>query len=278
MAQQEGVLSQEYRELRTKAKNLFKSGAVPDSFKHIEEVLITFAKTRAAENEEAWFEVMDALILQARLHQEVGDFIKADKALSEVKEILEQREKDLVRINDERVLYYLAKYYHVQAKNYARQCYHQKAYDFFSEGLTFLRQSQTYEAVRIKFTCKLLEGLGHLMCEPLLFDICEKRLDEAEALYDKHAKLFSEHARIRFLIKKSSFLKKYGFFQQSLEQLLAVQARVEELLKEQESPKEALQTKKLLFKVYRDKARLSALKRDEQSAHEYHKKAERILT
>jgi hypothetical protein len=55
------------------------------------------------------------------------------------------------------------------------------------------------------------------MCEPLLFDICEKRLDEAEALYDKHAKLFSEHARIRFLIKKSSFLKKYGFFQQSLE-------------------------------------------------------------
>ena len=66
MAQQDGVLSQEYRELRTKAKNLFKSGAVPDSFKHIEEVLITFAKTRAAENEEAWFEVMDALILQAR--------------------------------------------------------------------------------------------------------------------------------------------------------------------------------------------------------------------
>ena len=57
-----------------------------------------------------------------------------------------------------------------------------------------------------------------------------------------------------------------------------MQARVEELLKEQESPKEALQTKKLLFKVYRDKARLSALKRDEQSAHEYHKKAERILT
>lgn len=39
-----------------------------------------------------------------------------------------------------------------------------------------------------------------------------------------------------------------------------------------------MQTKKLLFKVYRDKARLSALKRDEQSAHEYHKKAERILT
>lgn len=52
--------------------------------------------------------------------------------------------------------------------------------------------------MRVKFTCKLLEGLGHLMCEPLLFDHCEKKLDEAERLYEEHATLFSDYDRIKF--------------------------------------------------------------------------------
>ena len=35
--------------------------------------------------------------------------------------------------------------------------------------------------------------------------------------------------------------------------------------------------KKLLFKVYRDQARLSALKRDEKRANDCHSKAEKII-
>lgn len=53
-------------------------------------------------------------------------------------------------------------------------------------------------------------------CEPLLFDRCEALLDKAEALYDKHADILSPYLKLRFIIKKSSFLKKFGFFNDSL--------------------------------------------------------------
>lgn len=68
----------------------------------------------------------------------------------------------------------------------------------------------------MKFACKLYEGLGHLNCEPLLFDRCEALLDKAEALYEKHSDILSPYLKLRFIIKKSSFLKKFGFFNDSL--------------------------------------------------------------
>lgn len=163
---------------------------------------------------------MNALILNARLRQEIGEFPNGDKALQEIREIIEKNEEELEKISAERVLYYKAKGIHIQAKNYARQLYHQKSCELFNEGLEFLKSDTSFPNIRVKFTCKLLEGLGHLMCEPLMFDICEKHLSEAQTLYDKNIDtIFSKHDRIRFQIKKSSFLKKYGFFIEALELL-----------------------------------------------------------
>lgn len=58
------------------------------------------------------------------------------------------------------------------------------------------------------------------MCEPLLFERCEKELNEAEAIYEKHRGThFSELDIVKFQMKKCSFLKKWGFFFESLELL-----------------------------------------------------------
>lgn len=129
------------------------------------------------------------MVLYARLSQEVGDFITADKALEEVKTLLTPQSE----------LYYWGKYYHVQAKNKVRSLFQQRAYEIFHAGIEFFKNApKDNEKVRIKFLCKLLEGLGHLMCEPLLFDRADKLLDEAEALYTEHSALFTPLEKFRF--------------------------------------------------------------------------------
>ena len=50
-----------------------------------------------------------------------------------------------------------------------------------------------------------------------------------------------------------------------------------EMLKTTQLPKVTLGAKKILYKAYRDQARLFALKREEQKANEAHRRAERIL-
>ena len=53
-----------------------------------------------------------------------------------------------------------------------------------------------------------------------MFDWAEELLDEAESIYltsKKH--LFTDFDVIKFMLKKSSFLKKYGFFDDSLKLL-----------------------------------------------------------
>jgi hypothetical protein len=57
----------------------------------------------------------------------------------------------------------------------------------------------------------------------------------------------------------------------------SLQRELLEALKNPSDAKNQMSSKKLMFKVYRDKARLFALKREEQNAHDSHKKAERIL-
>jgi hypothetical protein len=69
-------------------------------------------------------------------------------------------------------------------------------------------------------------------------------------------------------------LKKSGFFDESIKTLNELEDQLMEALKE--SNEETFNVKKLVFKVYRDKARLYALKRDETKAKESHAKAERI--
>jgi hypothetical protein len=107
----------------------------------------------------------------------------------------------------------------------------QKASEEFTEGLEFLKKDTHFDKIRVKFTCKLNEGLGHLWCEPLLFDRCEEHLGKAEDLYDQYDKLFTEQDHIKFLIKKSSFLKKFGFFGDALDLLECMQRDLMELLK-----------------------------------------------
>lgn len=62
-----------------------------------------------------------------------------------------------------------------------------------------------------------------MMCEPLMFDVCEKHLDQAEKIYEERKELFSAHDKLKFLMKKSSYLKKYGFFHEAQEILVNTQ-------------------------------------------------------
>ena len=173
--------------------------------------------------------MLNSLILLARLRQEIGEFVKADEALNEVHSILEG--DSLKDQYPEAIFYFWAKYYHVQSKNFAREQYLQKASELFKKGLAFLASETKFDRVRIKFTCKLYEGLGHLLCEPLLFDRAEDLLDKAEELYDEHENLFDTLDRTKFLIKKSSFLKKYGFFSDAIDLLEAMQRDLVDELK-----------------------------------------------
>jgi hypothetical protein len=82
-----GVLSQEFLEHRIQAKSLFKQGKVQDSFEYLEAELLNKAKERLADHSQksSIFEVIESLILIARLKMEIGEFPKAESALEEVK-------------------------------------------------------------------------------------------------------------------------------------------------------------------------------------------------
>lgn len=79
------------------------------------------------------------------------------------------------------------------------------------------------------------------------------------------------------MVKKSSFLKKFGFFDDAIKILVDMDNELMGLLKTPQEVKQILSTKKLLFKVNRDQARLFALKREEEKANTAHRRAERIL-
>ena len=192
--------------------------------------------------------------------------------------LTEQGDK-LKALNAERTLYYWAKYYHIKGKNLVRQTYQQAALEHFEEALQFLKDSKDgSDFLRVKFSCKCYEAIAHLWCEPLMFDRAESFIEKAEELYSSNSNLLSKVDHIKFLIKKASFLKKVGFFDSSVEVLEDIRKDlIEELSKVQADEKSTLRKKKLLFKTYRDLARLFALKRDEVRAHDSHKKAERIL-
>jgi len=102
-----------------------------------------------------------------------------------------------------------------------------------------------------------------LVCEALLFDWAESNLQEAESLYEKYDSMFTKLDKFKFMVKKSSFHKKFGFFDDALDILLYLEKELMAMLKNTQTPKINLGCKKLLYKAYRDQARLFALKRDE---------------
>lgn len=69
--------------------------------------------------------------------------------------------------------------------------------------------------MRVKYLCKLYEGCAHLLCEPLVFEWAEELLSEAETIYLNNEGLLTELDRAKYRIKKSSFLKKFGFFEEA---------------------------------------------------------------
>jgi hypothetical protein len=52
----------------------------------------------------------------------------------------------------------------------------QRAYELFKEALEYVKTLEQGK-LRAKFECKMLEGYGHLLCEPLLFDLGENYLE-----------------------------------------------------------------------------------------------------
>ena len=108
----------------------------------------------------------------------------------------------------------------------------QRAYELFKEALAYVNTLEQGK-LRAKFECKMLEGYGHLLCEPLLFDLGESYLEEAEEIYNSHkGEYFTELDLLKFQIKKSAFLKKYGFFEESLQILLKMEKQLMEILRQ----------------------------------------------
>lgn len=88
--------------------------------------------------------------------------------------------------------------------------------------------NQADEINRLKYLCKLYEALAHLYCDPYMFEEGERELNKAEKIYlDNEDKLPRELYR-KFLMKKSSFLKKSGFFVQAIEILEKLEKEVDE--------------------------------------------------
>lgn len=176
------------------------------------------------------YELLESLIVQSRLRMEVGEFPRVDWRLIEAKNILKTNSG---RLDEERERFYWGKYYHLQGKNTWRGHYYQRAYETFSDGIDFFEEKikkGSVDRTSIKYLCKLHEGQAHLLCEPLLFDWAESHLDDAEAMYKKHSQFFTELYKFKFLIKKSSFLKKFGFFDDALDMLLHLEKDLIKLL------------------------------------------------
>jgi hypothetical protein len=152
----------------------------------------------------------------------------------------------------------------------------QKAKEFLEDNIALLEKGpHTFESTRLKYLCKLYEALGHLYCDPYIFDKAEEWITKAEDTYNKHTDLLPIELYRKFKLKKAAFLKKNGLFYKSTDLLKEIEHEIMEELKH--NPKDRKELRKLLFKTYRDQARLVALRRQEKEAFELHDKAERIL-
>ena len=86
-------LGSDYLEQRNYAKKLFKFGRIVQSFALLSKKIIPSLrqKVQSGDNSDTLFEFLDALVIDARLRLEVGEFIQAGKSLKEMKEILDQK-------------------------------------------------------------------------------------------------------------------------------------------------------------------------------------------
>jgi hypothetical protein len=103
-----------FEQTRKQGKLLFKQGKVKESFKFLEEELISPA--REGKND---VNLAIALLQIGRLKQEIGLFVDVEKAQGEVALLLES---ETIKIHPQFV-YLKCKFFHLKAKNYARSLY-----------------------------------------------------------------------------------------------------------------------------------------------------------
>lgn len=123
-------------------------------------------------------------LVLARHRMEVGDYPRADKSLDDIQRALTDYSTE--KIQEAKNLFYTklaCKYYHLSGKNKTRAYYYERAKEVFEDGIEIVNGIQGQDTLRDKYLCKLYEGLGHLMCEPLYFEKCEEYLNKAEAIY-----------------------------------------------------------------------------------------------
>lgn len=110
--------------------------------------------------------------------------------------------------------------------------YYQKAREFVEEKIAYLENVKDQnESLRLKYLCKLHEALCHLFCDPYMFDKGEIQINKAEEIYTSNKDKLADVLYRKFLIKKSSFMKKYGFFYKAMDILKDLEPQLLELLK-----------------------------------------------
>ena len=168
-------------DIKNRAKEQFKQGQISISFRILQDELI-----RTAKGMDDHFSHQYALLVQARMRMEVGDYVEADQALDEVKSIFTQQGKSLQEANNTLYQYIYSKYYHILGKNKARSYYFEKAREVFEVGIDFLLNY--YPPLddptnKNKHLCKLYEGLGLVYCEALWFEKSEEYFAKSEELF-----------------------------------------------------------------------------------------------
>jgi tetratricopeptide (TPR) repeat protein len=227
-----------FDQTRKQGKLIFKQGNIKESFTFFEEKLINPAR-----EEKNDVNLAIALLQIGRLKQEIGLFVEVEKAIEEVARLLEL---ETVQAQSQYV-YLRCKFFHLKAKNLARSLYQQASFETFFEGIAYMESIKGSEEIKNKFLCKLYEGLAHLYCDPLVFEKGEVYINKADAIYSAISTKNSAYAK--FLIKKSSFMKKYGFFDVAVGILQDLEKSLPTMIEQEEEREVA---KKLLFKVFRD--------------------------
>ncbi|CDW78939.1 kinesin light chain-like protein [Stylonychia lemnae] len=265
----------DYKKSKQRAKQLYKQGKYKEFLE-----FITNDTQKGAKSSDNLLLYGDTLILIARVQIEYGLFPDAEKMLAQLNQYLLSNQ-DTMNKQDKLGYFQLQfKFYHVQSKLFIRSNYLQKGFDFIKKSIAAIekQQDKELEKIKYKYLCKLYEQLGHLYCEPYCFAEGEKELNKAEKIYLEHKDLFNKVSYRKFLIKKSSYMKKSGFFVEAMQILTDLEKElIEELKKPSLEHEEAKQLKKQLFKALRDQSRLHGLRRQDNYAKEIHARAEKLL-
>jgi hypothetical protein len=108
---------------------------------------------------------------------------------------------ELVKASPSLALKYECKHAHLQTKNFVRAAYLQRAKELIDDKLHYLEhdarveagtsteETRKFEAIRLKCICKLYEALGHLLCDPYIFERGEEAFKKAEDIYTANLEL-----------------------------------------------------------------------------------------